>query len=42
MNVVLRALFVVLVRPAGVFVRGRDLLRLRQPEATNWRSARRR
>jgi hypothetical protein len=37
-NVVLRALFVAVVRPAGLLLRGRDPLRLRPPADTNWRS----
>jgi hypothetical protein len=40
-SLVLRALFLVLVRPAGALLRARrDVLRLAQPESTNWRSGR--
>jgi len=41
MEVVLRVLFLGVIRPAGVVLRRRDALRLRQPASTNWRPARR-
>ena len=37
MDLVLRALFAAVIRPAGVFVRRRDPLVLKQPESSNWR-----
>jgi hypothetical protein len=39
-DLVLRALFAAVIRPAGVFLRRRDPLALRQPESTNWRAFR--
>ena len=36
-DLVLRALFAAVVRPAGLLLRRRDPLTLRQPESTNWR-----
>ncbi|HZQ65928.1 MAG TPA: hypothetical protein VFA66_11940 [Gaiellaceae bacterium] len=39
MDVVLRLIFAVAVRPLGMLLRRRDVLRLRRPESTNWRSA---
>jgi hypothetical protein len=40
-ELVLRALFLVVIRPAGVLLRLRgDRLALRRPQSTNWRSLR--
>ena len=41
MELVLRALFFAVIRPAGVLLRLRgDRLALRQPQSTNWRAFR--
>ncbi|HZT46175.1 MAG TPA: hypothetical protein VFA24_08355 [Gaiellaceae bacterium] len=37
MDLVLRALFATVIRPAGLLLRRGDPLALRQPESTNWR-----
>jgi hypothetical protein len=36
-DLLLRALFAAVIRPAGLFVRRRDPLALRRPTSSNWR-----
>jgi len=37
LDLVLRTVFAAVIRPAGLLLRRRDPLVLRQPESTNWR-----